>query len=201
MFLNLINMLGLKLETDPNWVNIAEKNIEEVLTDHAWCEQKAATNAISIVIGYPYHTDLVDELLSLSKEELSHFEQVHNKIKERGYTLGFERKDDYVNELYKYMRKGHKKEIVLIDRLLFSAMIEARSCERFKLLSQHINDEDLRKFYHELMISEANHYTTFLAFARKYGKDVEDVDARWQQWLEYEARVVKSYGKSETIHG
>lgn len=194
-------MLGLKLETDPNWVNIAEKNIEEVLTDHAWCEQKAATNAISIVIGYPYHTDLVDELLSLSKEELSHFEQVHNKIKERGYTLGFERKDDYVNELYKYMRKGHKKEIVLIDRLLFSAMIEARSCERFKLLSQHINDEDLRKFYHELMISEANHYTTFLAFARKYGKDVEDVDARWQQWLEYEARVVKSYGKSETIHG
>lgn len=201
MFLNLINMLGLKLETDPNWVNIAEKNIEEVLTDHAWCEQKAATNAISIVIGYPYHTDLVDELLSLSKEELSHFEQVHNKIKERGYTLGFERKDDYVNELYKYMRKGHKKEIVLIDRLLFSAIIEARSCERFKLLSQHINDEDLRKFYHELMISEANHYTTFLAFARKYGKDVEDVDARWQQWLEYEARVVKSYGKSETIHG
>lgn len=194
-------MLGLKLETDPNWVNIAEKNIEEVLTDHAWCEQKAATNAISIVIGYPYHTDLVDELLSLSKEELSHFEQVHNKIKERGYTLGFERKDDYVNELYKYMRKGHKKEIVLIDRLLFSAIIEARSCERFKLLSQHINDEDLRKFYHELMISEANHYTTFLAFARKYGKDVEDVDARWQQWLEYEARVVKSYGKSETIHG
>lgn len=201
MFLNLINMLGLKLETDPNWVNIAEKNIEEVLTDHAWCEQKAATNAISIVIGYPYHTDLVDELLGLSKEELSHFEQVHAKIKERGYTLGFERKDDYVNELYKFMRKGHKKEIVLIDRLLFSAMIEARSCERFKLLSQHINDEDLRIFYHELMISEANHYTTFLAFARKYGKDVEDVDARWQQWLEYEAGVVKSYGKSETIHG
>jgi len=126
---------------------------------------------------------------------------VHTKIKERGFTLGFERKDEYVNELYKFMRKGHKKEIVLIDRLLFSAMIEARSCERFKLLSQHIKDEDLRLFYHELMISEANHYTTFLAFARKYGKDVEDVDARWQQWLDYEANVVKSYGKNETIHG
>ena len=194
-------MLGLKLETDPNWVNVAEKNIEEVLTDHAWCEQKAATNAISIVVGYPYHTDLVDELLSLSKEELSHFEQVHTKIKERGFKLGFERKDEYVNELYKFMRKGHKKEIVLIDRLLFSAMIEARSCERFKLLSQHVKDDDLRTFYHELMISEANHYTTFLAFARKYGKDVEDVDARWQQWLDYEANVVKSYGKNETIHG
>ncbi len=194
-------MLGLKLETDPNWVNVAEKNIEEVLTDHAWCGQKAATNAISIVVGYPYHSDLVDELLSLSKEELSHFEMVHEKIKERGYKLGFERKDEYVNELYKFMRKGHKKEIVLIDRLLFSAMIEARSCERFKLLSQHIKDEELRKFYHELMISEANHYTTFLAFARKYGQGVEDVDARWQQWLEYEAQVVKSYGKAETIHG
>jgi tRNA-(ms[2]io[6]A)-hydroxylase len=194
-------MLGLKLETDLNWVNVAEKNIEEVLTDHAWCEQKAATNAISIVVGFPYHSDLVDELLSLSKEELSHFEMVHAKIKERGYKLGFERKDEYVNELYKFMRKGHKKEIVLIDRLLFSAMIEARSCERFKLLSQHIKDEELRKFYHELMISEANHYTTFIAFARKYGQGVEDVDARWQQWLEYEAKVVKSYGKAETIHG
>jgi len=194
-------MLGLKLETDPHWVNIVEKNIEEILTDHAWCEQKAATNAISIVIGYPYHSDLVDELLSLAKEELSHFEMVHQKIKERGYTLGFERKDEYVNELYKFMRKGHKKEIVLIDRLLFSAMVEARSCERFRILSLHIKDHELREFYHELMVSEANHYTTFLAFARKYGNDVEDVNARWQQWLEYEATVVKSYGKNETIHG
>lgn len=194
-------MLGLKLETDPRWVNIVEKNIEEILTDHAWCEQKAATNAISIVIGYPYHTDLVDELLSLAKEELTHFEMVHQKIKDRGYKLGFERKDEYVNELYKFMRKGHKKEIVLIDRLLFSAMIEARSCERFKILSENINDTELRDFYRELMISEANHYTTFLAFARKYGNAVEDVNARWQQWLDFEANVVKGYGKTETIHG
>jgi tRNA-(ms[2]io[6]A)-hydroxylase len=194
-------MLGLKLETDPNWVNIVEKNIEEILTDHAWCEQKAASNAISIVIGYPYHAELVDELLSLAKEELSHFEMVHQKIRERGYTLGFERKDAYVNELYKFMRKGHKKEVVLIDRLLFSAMVEARSCERFRILSKHIGDADLRAFYHELMISEANHYTTFLAFARKYGEDIEDVNARWQQWLDYEAQVIRSYGKQETIHG
>lgn len=194
-------MLGLKLETDPHWVNIVEKNIEEILTDHAWCEQKAATNAISIMISYPYHTDLVDELLSLAKEELSHFEMVHQKIKERGYKLGFERRDEYVNELYKFMRKGYKKEIVLIDRLLFSAMVEARSCERFRILSLNIRDLELREFYHELMISEANHYTTFLAFARKYGNAFEDVNARWQQWLDYEANVVKSYGKSETIHG
>ena len=194
-------MLGLKLETDPNWVNIVEKNIAEILTDHAWCEQKAASNAISLVVNFPYHADLVTEMLSLAKEELSHFEMVHEKIKERGFTLGFERKDEYVNELYKFMRKGHKKEIVLIDRLLFGAMIEARSCERFKILSENINDADLREFYRDLMISEANHYTMFLGFARKYGNATEDVNARWQQWLQEEARIVKNYGKQETIHG
>lgn len=194
-------MLGLKLETDPRWVNIVEKNIEEILTDHAWCEQKAASNAISLVVGYPYYGDLVDELIKVSQEELLHFDMVHQKIKERGYKLGFERKDDYVNELYKFMRKGYKKEIVLIDRLLFSAMIEARSCERFKILSENINDADLREFYRELMISEAGHYTMFLSFARKYGNAHEDVNARWQQWLDHEANVIKSYGTKETIHG
>lgn len=194
-------MLGLKLETDPRWVNIVEKNIEEILTDHAYCEQKAATNAISILISYSYHPELVDEMLSLAKEELTHFEMVHQKLKDRGYKLGFERKDEYVLELYKFMRKGHVKEIALIDRLLFSAMVEARSCERFKILSENINDLDLRKFYHELMVSEANHYTLYLAFARKYGKSVEDVNERWQQWLDHEAKIIKSYGKQETIHG
>jgi tRNA-(ms[2]io[6]A)-hydroxylase len=194
-------MLGLKLETDPNWVHIAEKNIEEILTDHAWCEQKAASNAISITVGFPQYPELVDEMLSLAKEELSHFEMVHQKIKDRGLKLGFERKDSYVNELYKFMRKGMSKEKALIDRLLFAAMIEARSCERFRILSQNVKDQDLRTFYHELMISEAGHYTTFIAFARKYGKDVEDVEARWQQWLDFEGEVVKRYGKNETIHG
>jgi tRNA-(ms[2]io[6]A)-hydroxylase len=195
-------MLGLKLETDPRWVNIVEKNIEEILTDHAYCEQKAATNALSIMISYPYHTDLVDEMLKLAKEELTHFEMVHQKIKDRGLKLGFERKDEYVGELYKFMRKGdHRKGIVLIDRLLFAAMIEARSCERFKLLSEEINDEDLKAFYRELMISEATHYTLFIGFARKYGADTEDIDARWQQWLDYEAGILRKYSKKETIHG
>lgn len=195
-------MLGLKLETDPRWVNIVEKNIEEILTDHAYCEQKAATNAISIVIGFPYYTDLVEEMLKLAKEELTHFEMVHQKIIERGYKLGFERKDEYVNDLYRFMRKGdHRREIVLIDRLLFAAMIEARSCERFKLLSEQINDEELRLFYRELMISEANHYTLFIGFARKYGSKTEDIDARWQEWLSFEAELMKKYGKKETVHG
>lgn len=194
-------MLGLKLETDPNWVNIVEKNISEILTDHAWCEQKAASNAISLVIGYPEKTELVDAMLSIAKEEITHFEMVHQKIKERGFKFGVERKDYYVNDLYKFMRKGYKRNIVLIDRLMFAALVEARSCERFRILSEQINDEDLRNFYNELMISEANHYTTFLGFARKYGEGVEDVNKRWQQWLEHEAEVIKNYGKEETMHG
>ncbi len=198
---NFNNMLGLKLETDPRWVNIVEKNIGEILTDHAYCEQKAATNAISIMISYAYHPELVDEMVNLAKEELTHFEMVHQKIKDRGFKLGYERKDEYVLELYKFMRKGHIKEIALIDRLLFSAMVEARSCERFKILSENINDSDLREFYRELMISEAGHYTMFLNFARKFGNATEDVNARWQQWLEHEAKILQSYGKQETIHG
>ena len=194
-------MLGLKLPTDPKWANIAEQNLSEILTDHAYCEQKAASNAISIVLGWPQHDDLVRSMLSIAKEELTHFEMVFEKIKSRGYTLGFERKDDYVNELYKFMRKGHRKPIVLIDRLLFAAMIEARSCERFKILSSEINDDELRTFYHELMISEAGHYTTFLNFARQYGNAYEDVNKRWQEWLAYEAEVITKYGNKETIHG
>lgn len=193
-------MLGLKLETDPRWVNIVESNIEEILTDHAWCEQKAATNAITIITLNPELTDLVTELLELAKEELEHFEMVHNIIKQRGYTLGRERKDSYVNELFKFMKSGGNREQRLVDRLLFSAMIEARSCERFKLLSEEIKDTELSKFYHDLMISEAGHYTTFITFARKYGKDL-DVDKRWNEFIEFEAKVIKNYGKSETIHG
>ena len=194
-------MLGLKLETDHRWIKLVESNISEILTDHAWCEQKAASNAISIVVGWPEHTDLVDTMLSISKEELTHFEMVHEKIKQRGFKLGMERKDDYVNDLYKFMRKGYKRDIVLIDRLLFAAMVEARSCERFRILSEQINAEDLRSFYRELMISEANHYTTFLGFARQYGNAVEDVNKRWQQWLDYEAEVIRNYSKKETMHG
>lgn len=193
-------MLGLKLETDPRWVNIVESNIEEILTDHAWCEQKAATNAITIISLNSEHTDLVTDLLALAQEELQHFEMVHEIIKKRGYTLGRERKDSYVNELFKFMIKGGNRQQSLVDRLLFSAMIEARSCERFKLLSEKINDLELAKFYHDLMISEAGHYTTFIGFARKYGKGL-DVDKRWKDLIEFEGEVIKNYGKSETVHG
>ncbi|WP_425075708.1 tRNA-(ms[2]io[6]A)-hydroxylase [Psychroserpens sp. S379A] len=193
-------MLHLKLETDPRWATIAEENIEEILTDHAWCEQKAATNAITIITHNPQYEDLVTDLLELAKEELEHFQMVHNIIKARGYKLGRERKDSYVNELYKFMNKGGSHLQSMVDRLLFSAMIEARSCERFKLLSQRIKDPELSKFYYDLMVSEAGHYTTFITFARKYGKDI-DVDKRWAALVEFEGELIKSYGKSESIHG
>lgn len=193
-------MLGLQLATDPRWANIAEGNLEEILTDHAWCEQKAATNAISIITLNSEHTDLVTDLLKLAQEELEHFEQVHNLIKARGYTLGRERKDSYVNELFKYQLKGGSRQQSLVDRLLFSAMIEARSCERFKVLSENIKDQELAKFYRELMISEAGHYKTFITFARKYGEGI-NVDQNWANLLAFEGEMIKSYGKSESIHG
>ncbi len=193
-------MLNLKLATDPRWVTIVESNLEEILTDHAWCEQKAATNAITIITLNSQHEDLVTDLLKLAQEELEHFEMVHEIIKKRGYKLGRERKDHYVNQLYQFMNRGGSREQAMVDRLLFSAMIEARSCERFKLLSERIKDPELSKFYRELMISEAGHYTTFLGFARKYGQDV-DIDKRWQELIEFEGEIIKNYGKSETIHG
>ncbi|MFD1061991.1 tRNA-(ms[2]io[6]A)-hydroxylase [Winogradskyella litorisediminis] len=193
-------MLHLKLETDPRWVNIVESNIEEILVDHAWCEQKAATNAITIVTHNSEHEDLVTKLIELAMEELEHFQLVHNIIKQRGYSLGPKRKDHYVNQLHKFMNRGGNPTQSLVDRLLFSAMIEARSCERFKLLSQRISDPELSKFYHDLMISEAGHYTVFITFARKYGKNI-NVEQRWKELVAFEGEIIKSYGKSETIHG
>jgi len=193
-------MLGLKLATDPRWVNLVETNIPEVLTDHAWCEQKAASNAIYMVVNNSEREELVTDMLALAKEELEHFERVHEIIKKRGYKLGRERKDSYVNELYKFMQKGGSRNESLVDRLLFSAMIEARSCERFKVLSENVNDKELAEFYHELMVSEAGHYTMFLKYARKYSEKT-DVDNRWKEWIEYEAQVIQNYGKEETVHG
>lgn len=193
-------MLGLKLATDPRWVNIVEGNISEILTDHAYCEQKAASNSISLIIKYPEYSDMVEKLVEIAREEMEHFGQVHKLILERGMTLGRERKDDYVNELAKFMELGKGKDLAFVDRLLFSAMIEARSCERFRVLSENIKDKKLSDFYRDLMISEANHYTVFIGFARKYAGGV-DVDQRWEAWLEYEAKVIGNYGKRETVHG
>ncbi|GAA4899638.1 tRNA-(ms[2]io[6]A)-hydroxylase [Flaviramulus aquimarinus] len=193
-------MLGLKLPTDPRWVNIVEKNIEEILTDHAFCEQKATSTAISLIVSFPEYTELVQEMVALVKEEISHFKMVHDKIIARGWTLGRDRRDDYVIELLQFFPKGGSRTTQLIHRLLYAALIEARSCERFRLLSEELEDKELAEFYRNLMISEANHYTMFLGFARQYGEKKE-VDTKWQQLLDYESKIISNLGTTETIHG
>ena len=194
-------MLGLKLPTDPRWVNIVEKNIHEILTDHAFCEQKAASTAISLIIRHPEEGELVEAMIALAQEELSHFEMVHQKIRKRGWVLGRERKDQYVRDLRQFFPKGGSRMDQLVHQLLYAAMIEARSCERFRLLSESIDDRDLQKFYKKLMISEAHHYTLFLKLARKYGQDEKTVNKKWNLLLEFEAKLMVQLGKKKTIHG
>ena len=196
-------MLGLKMTTDPRWVNIVERNIEEILVDHAFCEQKAASNAISIIVQYPFYADLVQAMTEICREEMFHFQMVHEKLLERGLSLGLERKDFYANDLSEYLRRNKTNSTtqgMFVNKMLFAAMIEARSCERFKILSEELKDEDLKVFYRGLMESEARHYTTFLGFARKYAQGI-DVDKCWQEFLAFEASLMEKYGKSETMHG
>lgn len=193
-------MLGLKLPTDPRWVNIVEKNIEEILTDHAYCEQKAASTAISLIVSFPEYTELVKEMTALVKEEIGHFKMVHDRIISNGWVLGRDRKDEYVIQLTTFFPKGGSRTTQLVHRLLYAALIEARSCERFRLLSEQLEDKELAEFYRKLMISEANHYTMFLSFAREYG-DRKEVDQKWQDLLDFEAQIMKDLGKKETIHG
>ena len=193
-------MLGLKLPTDPRWVNIVEKNIEEILTDHAFCEQKAASTAISLIVGFPEYSELVKEMATLAIEEISHFNMVHDIIIARGWILGRNRKDDYVVKLLKFFPKGSSRTTQLVHRLLYASLIEARSCERFRLLSKELKDKELAAFYKRLMISEAIHYSMFLRFARKYGNRTE-VNKKWQELLAYEADIMKDLGTKMTIHG
>jgi tRNA-(ms[2]io[6]A)-hydroxylase len=183
-------MLGLKLSTDPYWVNIAEKTIDEILTDHAYCEQKAASTCISLIIQYPERTELVDEITPIVAEEWGHFRKVLKELKNRGYSFGRNRSDNYVTELMKFQRKGGNDDDRLTDKLLISAMIEARSCERFRLLSLYITDDKLKEFYHEFMVSEAGHYRTFIDLAKTYAPE-EKVKKRWQEMLDFEAEIMK----------
>jgi tRNA-(ms[2]io[6]A)-hydroxylase len=184
-------MLNLQLPTDPRWVGIAEMQIEDILVDHAYCEQKAASSCISLIIRYNDLDELVDTLTPIVAEEWGHFERVMEQLRKRGMRFGKQRKDEYVSKLYDFVRKGGSRKDQLTEGLLMNALIEARSCERFKLLSKNIEDEELRKFYYELMISEAGHYVTFIDLARKY-QDPEKVNKRWKEWLEFEAEVMKN---------
>lgn len=182
--------LGLKLPTDPRWVNIAEKNLEDILVDHAYCEQKAASSCISLIVQFPEKERLVEILTPVVSEEWNHFERVLEQLHKRGYKLGRQRKDEYVHELNKKIKKGGSREQQLMEKLLVNAMIEARSCERFRLLWKELEDEELKKFYYELMVSEAGHYRNFIKLAKEYMPS-EIVDKRWKELLEQEAEIMK----------
>lgn len=183
------HILGLNLPTDPRWVNIAEKNIHDILIDHAYCEQKAASSCISLIIQYPEMEKMVETLTPIVAEEWGHFERVMDELKKRGMPFGMPRKDEYVDQLQKLIKKGGNREDQLVERLLMNALIEARSCERFRLLWKEIGDADLSKFYYELMVSEAGHYKTFLSLAREY-KHPDWVENRWRELLKEEAEIV-----------
>lgn len=182
--------LGLQLPTDPRWVNLAEMDLAEILTDHAYCEQKAATSCISLIQAYPDRPELVEELAPIVTEEWGHFRLVLAELKKRDLKLGRQRKDEYVNQLLAYQRKGISREEALLERLLVCALIEARSCERFRLLSLHCSDEALRKWYHQFMVAEAGHYRMFIELAELYfGK--EKTRARWKEYLLHEAGIMQ----------
>lgn len=193
-------MLHLKLPTDPRWVNIAEMQIEDILTDHAYCEQKAASSCISLILRFFDLPELVDTLTPIVSEEWGHFERVMEQIRKRDLNFGEPRKDEYVMKLQGFVKKGGNRWQQLTEVLLLNALIEARSCERFKLLSKNIQDKELQNFYYELMISEAGHYVTFIELARKY-QNPEKVNVRWQEWLTYEAEVLKEIGvRGDRMH-
>ena len=192
--------LGLNLPTDPRWTDIASKNLEDILIDHAYCEQKAASSCISLIVQHPERTELVEMLTPVVAEEWAHFERVLEKLKERGYTLGRQRTDEYVNALNKVMKKGGSREDQLVEKLLVNALIEARSCERFKQLWRNLKDEELQKFYYELMVSEAGHYKNFLDLAKTYLPE-EKVMNRWDELLRQEAKIMKDIEiRSDRMH-
>lgn len=183
-------ILGLKLPTDPRWADLAAISLEEVLTDHAFCEQKAATQAISIIQRYADKPGLVAALAPLVTEEWGHFRMVHAELQKRGFTLGRQRKDEYVNALLAHVPKGMNPDEKLMHQLLVCALIEARSCERFRLLSEGLAEEALRKFYYKFMVSEAGHYRMFLDLSERYFGEAQ-TRAAWQEWLRIEAEVLK----------
>lgn len=181
--------LGLELPSDPRWVDIALHSVRDILVDHAYCEQKAASSCISLIVQYPEREKLVEMLTPVVAEEWNHFERVLGELRKRGFTLGPQRKDEYIEALGKVLRKGGSRDQSLVEKLLMNAMVEARSCERFKLLWKNIPDKELSEFYHELMISEAGHYKNFLQLAKEY-LDEQSVLKRWREWLAAEAEIV-----------
>lgn len=192
--------LGLELPSDPRWADIANLQIQDILVDHAYCEQKAASSCISLIILHPDRTELVEALAPIVAEEWNHFERVLAELRKRGYRLGPQRKDEYIDALQKVMLKGGSREQQLVEKLLMNALIEARSCERFKMLWKNLTDETLAAFYYELMVSEAGHYKLFLTLAKRYLPEAV-VMSRWREWLAAESQIVQALGaRGDRIH-
>jgi tRNA-(ms[2]io[6]A)-hydroxylase len=187
----VITTLGLELPTDPRWVDIAKMNLGDILIDHAFCEQKAASSCISLIVQFPEREKLVEVLTPVVAEEWGHFQRVLKELRKRNIPLGRPRYDEYVNALQKQLRKPSDRTEQLVEKLLLNALIEARSAERFKLLSENLTDENLQKFYRELMISEAGHYRNFIELAEEY-LPKERVRKRWKELLEAEAEIMKT---------
>lgn len=193
-------MLGLKLPTDPRWANIASKSIEEILVDHAFCEQKAASSGIGLIVQFSEKQELVEILTEIVAEEWAHFERVLLELKKRGFVLGPKRSDEYVHQLLKLEKKGGSRNEQLMEKLLICGLIEARSCERFKLLSEQAPEPELRKFYYEFMVSEAGHYRTFLDLAKRYMPE-NTVRSRWNELLEAEANIIANLEiRADRVH-
>lgn len=194
------NILGLQLPTDPRWVNLAAMQLEDILTDHAYCEQKAATTCISLIQRYPDRKEMVEELAPIVTEEWGHFRMVLSELKKRNLQLGKQRKDEYVNKLLEFQKKDGRVEDRFLDRLLTMALIEARSCERFKRLSENLDDEYMRQFYRKFMESEAGHYTLFITLAEFY-LPKQKVRNRWKEWLDFERAMVTGLDvRGDRIH-
>lgn len=185
------NILGLQLPSDPRWVNLAEMQLEEILTDHAYCEQKAATTCISLIQKNPEKDLLVESLSPIVTEEWGHFRAVLAELKKRKLQLGRQRKDVYVNNLIAFQKKGGSPQERFLDQMLIMALIEARSCERFKRLSEGLDDTYMRKFYRKFMESEAGHYTLFITLAEHY-IEKKIVRKRWAEWLAFEKELMDS---------
>lgn len=193
-------ILGLKLPTDPRWVNLAGMQLAEILTDHAYCEQKAAISCISLIQRFPHKERIVHELAPIVSEEWGHFRAVLAELEKRNLPLGRQRKDLYVNELIGFQKTGGREDDRLLDQLLLMALIEARSCERFKRLSEGLEDAYLCDFYRKFMESEATHYTLFLKLSETYFPKTI-VRARWEEWLQFEAQVMlKLDTRGDRVH-
>ena len=191
--------LPLHSRTPVEWARAVLADPIRLLMDHAFLEKKAASNALELLTRWPgeFVDGWVDTMTSVARDEAAHLAQVTRILRRRGARLDRLHKNPYANALRLLVRKGHPGET--LDRLLISALIEVRSCERFAVLAEASEDAELAEFYSALFASEFGHYRTFLDLARKIASP-KAVDARWQELLAEEARILAAQEAGPRIH-